>query len=110
MNNKEDDFFDSLPSVVHSKDVRSGYYDLFKKLNPVDLKTGHSTPEGVLTYTNDEGFKSISIPVKEFMCAGESEPFEHPNVFLTMGNEDFILCPYCSTRFDYKRSYKGTDI
>ena len=28
------EFWDSLPDVVHSKDVRTGYYDLFKKLNP----------------------------------------------------------------------------
>ena len=98
----KDKFFDSLPDVVHSKDVRSGYYDLFTKLNPVDPKTGRSTAtEFVPTYINDEGFKSISIPVKEFMCAGESEPFDHPHVFLTMGNNDFILCPYCTTRFDY---------
>ena len=28
------EFWDSLPDVVHSKDVKTGYYDLFKKLNP----------------------------------------------------------------------------
>ena len=61
-------------------------------------------------YINDEGYKTIPIPVKEFVCAGESAPMDHPHVFLTMGTNDFILCPYCSTRYDYIRSYKGTDI
>ena len=36
-----EEFFDSLPDTVHSADVRTGYFDLFKKLNPVDPKTGY---------------------------------------------------------------------
>ena len=57
----------------------------------------------VSTYINDEGLESISIPVKEFMCAGESEPMDHPHVFLTMEPNDFILCPYCNTRYEYDK-------
>ena len=52
-------------------------------------------------YINDEGYKTIPIPVKEFVCAGESEPMDHPHVFLTMEPKDYILCPYCSTRYEY---------
>lgn len=51
-------------------------------------------------YINDEGNKSIVIPTKDFICAGESEPMDHPHVFLTMGNDDFIICPYCGTRYE----------
>lgn len=69
-----------------------------------------SQNEDTPKYTNDEGHKAISIPVREFVCMGESEPMDHPHVFLTMGKEDFKVCPYCGTRFDYIRSYKGTDI
>ena len=52
-------------------------------------------------YINDEGYKTIPIPTKQFVCAGESEPMDHPHVFLTMEPKDFINCPYCNTRFEY---------
>ena len=68
------------------------------------------TDDDVQTYTNDKGHKSIAIPTRSFMCAGESEPMDHPHVYLTMGTDDFIVCPYCGTRYDYIRSYIGTDI
>ena len=29
-----EEFWDSLPDVVHSADIEKDYYDLFKKLNP----------------------------------------------------------------------------
>ena len=29
-----EEFFDSLPDVVHSADIETDHYDLFKKLNP----------------------------------------------------------------------------
>ena len=29
-----EEFWDSLPGVVHSADIEKDYYDLFKKLNP----------------------------------------------------------------------------
>jgi hypothetical protein len=34
-------FWNTLPDVVHSDDIESDYVDLFKKLNPVDPKTGY---------------------------------------------------------------------
>ena len=36
-----EEFFDSLPDVVHSADIKTDHFDLFKKLNPVDYKTGY---------------------------------------------------------------------
>jgi|TARA_B100001079_G_scaffold250611_1_gene242285 hypothetical protein len=38
-------FWDGLPEVVHSKDHPHDYVDLFRKLNPVDPKTGHPKEE-----------------------------------------------------------------
>jgi|TARA_B100000953_G_scaffold260537_1_gene226018 hypothetical protein len=38
---KHREFWNSLPDVVHSDDVKSDYVDLFRKLNPIDPKTGH---------------------------------------------------------------------
>ncbi len=53
-------------------------------------------------FQNDAGHPAISIGVREFKCVGASSPFDHPHVFLDMGEDDEKVCPYCSTlyRFD----------
>lgn len=53
-------------------------------------------------FQNDQGNAKIAIGVKEFMCCGATAPFDHPHVFLDMGDENEIVCPYCSTLFLYK--------
>jgi hypothetical protein len=35
------------------------------------------------------------------MCVGEKPPFDHPHVFIDMGDETEIVCPYCSTLFRF---------
>lgn len=55
-------------------------------------------------FQNDGGFKKIEIGVKKFMCVGASPPFDHPHIFLEMGNEVEKLCPYCSTLYVYNSS------
>ena len=53
-------------------------------------------------FHNDPGVPVIEIGAKEFMCVGAMPPHDHPHVFLDMGDDDEIICPYCSTlyRFD----------
>ena len=53
-------------------------------------------------FKNDLGVPGIDIGAREFMCVGASPPFDHPHVFLDMGDDNEIVCPYCSTlyRFD----------
>ncbi len=48
---------------------------------------------------NDQGAEKIFIGVKEFKCMGARSPFDHPHVFLDMGADNQVLCPYCSTLF-----------
>jgi uncharacterized Zn-finger protein len=48
---------------------------------------------------NDQGAEKIFIGVKEFECMGARPPHDHPHVFLDMGADSQILCPYCSTLF-----------
>ncbi len=48
---------------------------------------------------NDMGAEKIFIGVKEFNCMGARPPFDHPHVFLDMGSDGQILCPYCSTLY-----------
>ena len=52
-------------------------------------------------FHNDAGVPVIEIGSHEFMCVGANPPFDHPHVFLDLGNDNEIICPYCSTLFRY---------
>lgn len=52
-------------------------------------------------FQNDAGHPRIEIGVKEFMCVGATPPYDHPHVFLDMGDSTEIVCPYCSTLYVY---------
>ena len=56
-----------------------------------------STPH----FHNTEGLKRIEVGSKEFMCVGALPPFDHPHIYLDMGKDDDIVCPYCSTHYVY---------
>lgn len=46
---------------------------------------------------NDAGANTVRIGVKEFKCMGASPPHDHPHVYLNMGEQTQLICPYCST-------------
>ncbi len=50
-------------------------------------------------FANDTGAERIFIGVKEFQCMGARSPNDHPHVYLDMGGDGQILCPYCSTLY-----------
>ena len=50
-------------------------------------------------FANDAGSERIFVGVKEFNCMGARAPFDHPHVYLDMGQDSQVLCPYCSTLF-----------
>lgn len=54
-------------------------------------------------FHNDAGAPMIEIGCKEFMCTGATAPFDHPHIFLDMGDDAEIICSYCSTHFRYAR-------
>ena len=58
-------------------------------------------------FHNDSGVASIAIGVREFMCVGATAPFDHPHVFLDMGDDDEKICPYCSTLYSYNPALKA---
>ena len=64
---------------------------------------GHSIPH----FQNDGGHRAIEIGVKEFMCVGASVPYDHPHVFLDMGDDNEKVCPYCSTLYRYNPTFKA---
>ncbi|MET0313825.1 MAG: zinc-finger domain-containing protein [Hansschlegelia sp.] len=53
-------------------------------------------------FANDVGVSAIGIGAREFMCVGAKPPFDHPHVFLDMGDEAEIICPYCSTLYKFR--------
>ncbi len=55
-------------------------------------------------FHNDTGVPAIDIGVHEFECIGALPPFDHPHVYIDMGDDNEAICPYCSTlyRFDPK--------
>ncbi len=60
-------------------------------------------------FHNSSGAAAIDIGVREFMCVGALPPFDHPHVFLDMGGDDEIVCPYCSTLFRYRAALGRTE-
>lgn len=57
-------------------------------------------------FHNDAGADIIEIGVKEFECMGATPPHDHPHVYLDMGDDTEIICPYCSTVFRHVQALK----
>lgn len=58
----------------------------------------HRTPH----FHNTAGHVRIDVGSREFMCIGALPPFDHPHVFLDMGDDQELVCPYCSTLYRYR--------
>jgi uncharacterized Zn-finger protein len=52
-------------------------------------------------FRNDRAVPEIRIGAREFNCIGVSPPQDHPHVYINMGDQETILCPYCATRYRY---------
>ena len=65
----------------------------------------HAVPH----FANDIGVSTIHIGAHEFMCVGATPPYDHPHVFLDMGGDHEIVCPYCSTLYKYRPSLKAEE-
>jgi uncharacterized Zn-finger protein len=55
-------------------------------------------------FCNDLGVREIRIGTKAFECIGETPPKDHPHVYLELGEQSQMLCPYCSTLFSFDSS------
>lgn len=60
-------------------------------------------------FANDDGVEKIYFGVKEFQCMGARPPFDHPHVYLDMGADTQVLCPYCSTLYVYDARIAETE-
>lgn len=52
-------------------------------------------------FCNDGGVARIDIGVHKFECIGARAPHDHPHIFLDMGDDVSIICPYCSTQYRF---------
>jgi uncharacterized Zn-finger protein len=52
-------------------------------------------------FHNEPGVPKIEIGAREFKCVGALPPNDHPHVYLDMGDESEIVCPYCSTHYSH---------
>jgi uncharacterized Zn-finger protein len=68
------------------------------------MRDKHMAERVVPHFHNTPGVAVIEIGAREFMCEGELAPFDHPHVYLDMGDATDIICPYCSTLFRYDPS------
>jgi uncharacterized Zn-finger protein len=60
-------------------------------------------------FRNDIGVSAVAVGATEFMCIGATPPFDHPHVFLDMGGDSEVICPYCSTIYRYDVSLKARE-
>ena len=51
--------------------------------------------------------ENIHVTEARIACDGGGGPLGHPRVWLTLGNDGAIICPYCSRR--YVRGTGGDD-
>lgn len=63
----------------------------------------HLTPH----FHNQPGLAQVRIGAKKFMCVGALPPFDHPHIFIDMGDDADTICPYCSTHYVYDASLHG---
>ena len=52
-------------------------------------------------FQNDRAVPEIRIGAREFSCIGASPPQDHPHVYINMGDQETILCPYCATQYRF---------
>ena len=60
-------------------------------------------------FANDAGAERIFVGVKEFNCMGARAPHDHPHVYLDMGQDSQVLCPYCSTLYVHDARLAATE-
>lgn len=63
--------------------------------------------KGVPHFHNEPGVPVIRTGSKEFMCIGARPPLDHPHIFLDMGDDNEIVCSYCSTLYRYDPGLKA---
>jgi uncharacterized Zn-finger protein len=72
-----------------------------RRYGPPRNSEGFMATSVVPHFHNDAGIPVIEIGAHEFKCVGAKPPHDHPHVYLDMGSDHEIICPYCSTLYRY---------
>ena len=59
-------------------------------------------------FHNEAGVAIAHVGSRKFMCIGALPPFDHPHVFMDMGSDTEIVCPYCATLYRFRDDLAGT--
>jgi uncharacterized Zn-finger protein len=60
-------------------------------------------------FFNELGVRSIDVGAAAFDCMGAMPPHDHPHVYLNMGEQTEILCPYCSTEYRFNAALRWNE-
>jgi len=60
-------------------------------------------------FHNEAGVATVRIGAHEFECVGALPPHDHPHIYLDMGKEPQITCPYCSTVYKFDSVLAATE-
>ncbi len=52
----------------------------------------------------NSNYEIIRVKSKQVSCYGASTESSHPLIYLNMGHNNFVICPYCSKQFTIKQS------
>jgi uncharacterized Zn-finger protein len=74
-----------------------------------DPLTDGERPSQLPAFSNPIGERSIDIGVRAFDCIGLQPPHDHPHVYLNMGDQADIQCPYCSTRYRFNPALRWNE-
>jgi uncharacterized Zn-finger protein len=50
----------------------------------------------------EDSVKKQYVTDKKISCQGEGEKIGHPLIFLNMGSDNHVDCPYCGIQFHLK--------
>ena len=64
---------------------------------------------GTPKYHNEMGVAVIHVGSREFNCVGALPPFDHPHIYIDMGDENEVVCAYCSTLFRFDPALKPAE-
>jgi uncharacterized Zn-finger protein len=104
--------FAAPPVVWYASDVPYHFEAtaaIFGAQNSAMAKARFMAHFGTPHFANDVGAEKIFVGVKELQCMGARPPYDHPHVFLDMGADGQILCPYCSTLYIYDARLAPTE-
>ena len=104
---QETGLLESGEPVSMVRGISKGRVAWFASVRHCHSKVNSMSDHVVPHFHNDAGVSVIEIGSQEFMCVGANPPFDHPHVFLDLGNDNEIICPYCSTLYRFAADLKA---